>query len=72
MNDSARRIIDHADSIERIIDQEVARHMCEHLTEAQNLLHIARRAINAAENKITALSVGYSRGSLPKQEAGDQ
>ena len=65
-DERARAILDSAENIESIVKQEVGRLMAEHLNTTLDLLHKVARAVNDAENHITALSVGYSRGSLPK------
>jgi hypothetical protein len=65
-DERARAILDSAENIESIVNQEVGRRMAEQLNSTLDLLHKVARAVKAAENHITALSVGYSRGSLPK------
>lgn len=65
-NERARQILDSAENIEEIVKQEVGRLMAEHLRSTLDLLHKISRAVNDAENHITALSAGYAAGSLPK------
>lgn len=65
-DERARQILDSAESIEEIVNQEVGRRMAQNTSELLDLLHRVSRAVNDASNQLTALSVGYSRGSLPK------
>jgi len=67
MNERASKILDSADALKDVIDKEVGRRVAEHLNSTLDLLHKVVRAVNDAENHITAVSVGYSRGSLPKR-----
>lgn len=65
-DERARQIIDSAENIQAIIDREVGKRMAENLNSTLDLLHKVTCAVNDASNHITALSVGYSRGSLPE------
>lgn len=65
-DERARQILDSAENIEEIVNQEVGRRMAQNINETLDLLHRVSRAVNDASNKLTALSVGYSRGSITK------
>jgi len=69
MNERASKILDSADALKDIVDKEVGRRVAEHLNGTLDLLHKVARAVNDAQNHITAVSVGYSHGSLPKKGA---